>query len=70
MLIGSDVMNERNRIPQGEENELPDLEHGLLPGVDLDLGSDSDVSGGDDLSSIDEENLYGNDVIIREIEDE
>ena len=41
-----------------------DLEDGVLPGVDLQLGDDPEISGGDDLAEMDEENLYGNDVIV------
>ena len=46
------------------EAELPDVEDGVLPGVDLDLGSDTLISGGDDLARFDEENIYGNDVLV------
>ncbi len=55
-------MNERIYSVENDDPEVPDLEEGVLPGVDLDLGSESEISGGDDLSRIDEENLYGNDV--------
>ena len=58
-------MVDRFRDVDGDiEAELPDLEDGVLPGVDLDLGSDTTISGGDDLAQFDEENMYGNDVFI------
>jgi hypothetical protein len=58
-------MSERDVIPV-DENDMPiqDPEDGILPGVDLQLGDDPAISGGDDLAEIDEENLYGNDVIV------
>lgn len=55
-------MTERIYSVEDDDPELPDLEEGVLPGVDLDLGSESEISGGNDLSRLDEENLYGNDV--------
>lgn len=56
-------MTERPR-PIDDDPEIPDLEHGVLPDVDLDLGSDTEISGGDDLALMDEENMYGNDVLV------
>ncbi len=47
-----------------------DLAEGRLPGIDLDLGSDSQISGGDDLANYDEENLYGNDVLVGSDDDD
>jgi len=62
-------MTERHR-PQQDDLELPDLEDGVLPDVDLGLGSDAEISGGDDLARLDEENLYGNDVLVGPEDDE
>ena len=56
--------------PFQDEGDLQDAEQGALPGVDLQLGDEVEISGGDDLADQDEENLYGNDVIISDEEDE
>lgn len=56
--------------PIDDDPELPDLEDGILPDVDLDLGSDTEISGGDDLALMDEENMYGNDVLVGPEDDE
>ena len=40
-----------------------DAEDGILPGLDLGLGDEAEISGGDDLAEQDEENMYGNDVL-------
>ena len=36
-----------------------DSDKGVLPGVDLQLGEDEEISGGDDLAEQDEENMFG-----------
>jgi hypothetical protein len=46
-----------------------DPEEGVLPGVDLQLGEDEEISGGDDLAEQDEENMYGNDVLVDDYAD-
>jgi len=38
-----------------------DIKDGIIPGLDLGLGEDDEISGGDDLAEQDEENMYGND---------
>jgi len=53
-----------DRLREGPEPTSSDLEEGKLPGVDLDLGSDTRISGGNDMADYDEENLYGNDVLV------
>jgi hypothetical protein len=56
-----------DRLRDGDGNpEITqfEIEEGVLPGVDLDLGSDTVISGGDDLAWADEENMYGNDVLV------
>jgi hypothetical protein len=67
-------MSDQRPDPFQEDDEIEDSGEGLLPGVDLQLGDDDEISGGDDLAALDEANLYGNDVIvddeIEEIEDE
>jgi hypothetical protein len=67
-------MTDRRPDPFQEDEEIVEPGEGLLPGVDLQLGDEDEVSGGDDLAALDEANLYGNDVIvddeIEEIEDE
>jgi hypothetical protein len=67
-------MSDQRPDPFQEDEEIEDSGEGLLPGVDLQLGDDDEISGGDDLAALDEANLYGNDVIvddeIEEIEDE
>lgn len=63
-------MNEQRRTHFSDEESLPDLDEGILPGVDLDLGAESDISGGNDLAELDEENLYGNDVLIGDTEED
>lgn len=63
-------MTERVYSIEDDEPDLPDLEEGILPGVDLDLGSESDISGGDDLAHLDEANLYGNDVMVADEDEE
>lgn len=59
-------MTERRMDPFQETSDAPDLEEGELPGVDLQLGGDEDLSGSGEegLAELDEENLYGNDVIV------
>ncbi len=63
---------ERNDLPLDidlEPRDMPpygDAEAGILPGIDLELGEDPEISGGDDLAEQDEENMYGNDVLVDE----
>ena len=61
---GDYAMSERIYSVEDDDQEVPDLEEGILPGVDLDLGSETEISGGNDLSQMDEENMYGNDVAL------
>ena len=61
-------MTDRNSDPFEDQSDQPDLEEGVLPGVDLQLGGDDDAAGDTNLDSMDEENLYGNDVIVDEDE--
>lgn len=65
-------MTERDFDP--DALELPaepedDAEDGVLPGLDLSLGEDEEISGGDDLAEQDEENMYGNDALVDDYED-
>ena len=57
-------MTDRRHDPFLEDEE--NLENGVIPRLDLQLGGDVEASGeGDDgLASLDEENLYGNDVSV------
>jgi hypothetical protein len=57
-------MTERKSDPFEDQADLADLEDGVLPGVDLQLGGDDDAAGDTNLDTLDEENLYGNDVIV------
>jgi len=59
-------MTERRMDPFQETSDVPDLEEGELPDVDLQLGGDEALSGSGDqgLAELDEENMYGNDVIV------
>ena len=57
-------MTKRTPDPFEDQNEVPDLEDGVLPGVDLQLGGDDDAAGDHNLDTLDEENLYGNDVLV------
>jgi hypothetical protein len=59
-------MTERRNDPFQEDAPLADSEEGYLPNVDLQLGGDEDLagSGEEGLAELDEENLYGNDVIV------
>ena len=59
-------MTERKPDPFENQSDQPDLEEGILPGVDLQLGGDDDAAGDTNLDTLDEENLYGNDVIVDE----
>ena len=55
-------MSERSLMDDDFDPE--DLEDGIIPGLDLQLGDEPEISGGDDLAEQDEENLYGNDVLV------
>ena len=59
-------MTERRNDPFQEDARLADSEDGYLPNVDLQLGGDEDLSGSGEegLAELDEENMYGNDVIV------
>ena len=59
-------MTERRNDPFQEDAKLADSEEGYLPNVDLQLGGDEDLSGSGEegLAELDEENMYGNDVIV------
>ena len=59
-------MTERRMDPFQDNSELTDSEEGFMPEVDLQLGGDEDLSGSGEegLAELDEENLYGNDVIV------
>jgi hypothetical protein len=46
-----------------------DPEEGVLPGVDLNLGQDEDIAGGDNLAGHDEQNMYGNDALVDDYAD-
>jgi hypothetical protein len=46
-----------------------DSDKGVLPGVDLQLGEDEEISGGDDLAEQDEENMFGNDALVDDYAD-
>ena len=63
-------MTERKPDPFEYESDEPNPEEGILPGVDLQLGGDDDAAGDNNLADLDEENLYGNDVIVDMEEDE
>ena len=68
-------MTDRDSLPldvDAEPRDMPpygDAEEGVLPGVDLTLGEELEISGGDDLAIQDEENMYGNDVVVDDEED-
>ena len=59
-------MTEGRQDPLLDEPYQDDPEDILVPEVDLQLGGDVDLSGSGDegLAELDEENLYGNDVIV------
>lgn len=57
-------MTERRPDPFENEFDEPGPQDGILNGVDLQLGGDDDAAGDDTLATLDEENLYGNDVIV------
>lgn len=59
-------MNERRQVPLLDQPYKDDPEDTLEPAVDLQLGGDEDLSGSGEegLAELDEENLYGNDVIV------
>lgn len=59
-------MTERRLDPLLDDPNLDDLEDDLRPEVDLQLGGEEDLagSGAEGLAELDEENLYGNDVIV------
>jgi len=58
-------MPERNRVdPFQDQSRLPDPDEGVIPDLDMQFGDDPEISGGDDLAKMDEENLYGSDVIV------
>lgn len=59
-------MTERRMDPFQETSDQPDPADGELPGLDLQLGGDPDLSGSgeDGPAEYDEENMYGNDVIV------
>ena len=59
-------MTERRQDPLLDEPYEDDPEDVLVPEVDLQLGGDVDLSGSGEegLAELDEENLYGNDVIV------
>jgi hypothetical protein len=66
------MMTERDFDPDAlglppEPEDDPD--EGVLPGVDLQLGEDEEISGGDDLAEQDEENMYGNDALVDDYAD-
>jgi hypothetical protein len=62
------AMTERKPDPFEDQSDQLDLEDGVLPGVDLQLGGDDDAAGDTSLDTLDEENLYGNDVIVNDEE--
>ena len=59
-------MIDRRKDPFQETSDVPDPEEGELPGVDLQLGGPDEVAGSGDegLATLDEQNMYGNDVIV------
>ena len=57
------ILSERTR-QDNNDDQTEELEDGIIPGLDMQLGDDPDISGGDDLAELDEENLYGNDVLV------
>lgn len=59
-------MTERRPDPLLDEPYADDPEDILVPELDLQLGGDVDLSGSgqEGLAELDEENLYGNDVIV------
>ncbi len=59
-------MSERRQDPLLDQPYKDDPEDVLEPAVDLQLGGDVDLSGSgpDGLAELDEENLYGNDVMV------
>ena len=59
-------MTEHKRDPFEYVEDEPGPQDGILPGVDLQLGGDDAAAGDDNLATLDEENLYGNDVIVDE----
>jgi hypothetical protein len=58
-------MTQRRLDPFQEDDADPG--EGVLPNLDLDLGGDEEAVGDadDDLASLDEENMYGNDVVVK-----
>ena len=59
-------MTERKPDPFEDESDTPQPGEGRLPGVDLQLGAPSQTEGDGNLDTLDEENMYGNDVIVEE----
>ena len=59
-------MTERRTDPLLDEPYEDDPRDILEPALDLQLGGDEDLSGSGEegLAELDEENLYGNDVIV------
>ena len=60
------IVIDRRKDPFQETSDVPDPEEGELPGVDLQLGAPEELSGSGDegLATLDEANMYGNDVIV------
>jgi hypothetical protein len=66
---GGSTMTERVTIGGEDfEIELPDAEAGIMPGLDLQLGSDEEAAGNEDQAGWDEENMFGNDVVTSAID--
>jgi hypothetical protein len=59
-------MTERRPDPFESEDNTPQPGEGRLPGIDLHVGGPPQTSGDDNLATYDEENMYGNDVIVEE----
>ena len=60
-------MTEQRKDPPLDDPRLEDPEDVLRPEVDLQMGGEEDLSGSGEegLAELDEENLYGNDVIVK-----
>jgi len=59
-------MTERRPDRFESEDNTPQPGEGRLPGIDLHVGGPPQTSGDDNLATYDEENMYGNDVIVEE----
>ena len=59
-------MTERRPDPFESDGNTPQPGEGRLPGIDLQVGGPPQTSGDDNLAAYDEENMYGNDVIVEE----